>query len=211
MIALHPASPNLLSRVTLSTALSNDAIPSPQRRTLVAHCCRRPKIFPRGASQLFLPDLLSSVAAPLLHKQTTCWCMCVVLAATNVYWSASRRDEHTTLTAPLPHIMKQPQACSISRSFVAASLLPRQTTCIRCKCMVMAASTVHQSASSRNEHKTLRPPPPCTVKPPQAGSISRSFVAAPLLQRQTTCRCMCVVLTASTLRQIACSRDEHAP
>ena len=68
-----------------------------------------------------------------------------------------------------------------------------------------------QQTWQRRAH-TCSPPPPRTVDKPQACSISRSVIAAPLHRHATyRCRCKCVVLAASTLRRSACSRDEHAP
>ena len=45
--------------------------------------------------------------------------------------------------------------------------------------------------------RTSRPPPPPTTEQPQACSISRRFMAAPLQRRSPSCRCL--VLAASTL------------
>ena len=55
----------------------------------------------------------------------------------------------------------------------------RQTTC---KCAVLAASTLHQSASGRHEHAQFSLPPPITVEQQQACYINGSLRSAPLQQ-----------------------------
>ena len=89
-------------------------------------------------------------------------------------WSASGRDEHAPcMSPPPPHTVEQPQACSISRSFMAASVAKANHLHL-CRCMVLTASTLHKQRRAR----TLRRPSLCTVEQPQACSISWSFMAA---------------------------------
>ena len=58
-----------------------------------------------------------------------------------------RRRAHT-LSLPPPGIVEQPQACSISRSFMAA---PLQRHTPSCRCLVLAAITLNSSANGRDE------------------------------------------------------------
>ena len=107
--------------------------------------------------------------------------------------------------------VEQPQqACPISwRTFMAAAPLQRQATCR----LLDRRSGKHSPLACQRQRRarTLRPPPPRTVEQPQACSISRrTFMMAAPLQRQTPAGSL-IVEAASTLRQSARGRDEHAP
>ena len=59
------------------------------------------------------------------HTRAQCRCVWVVAAASTLHPSAARRERARTLSTPPPRTVEQPQACSISRSFMSA---PSQTT-----------------------------------------------------------------------------------
>ena len=101
----------------------------------------------------------------------------MVGAASNLHPSARRQRRARTLSPPPPRTVEQPsQACSITRSFIAA---PLQTTisagawlrqqALSCRVQTTATSTHLESAST--SHRGA---------PSQACSINRSFMAAPL-------------------------------
>ena len=114
--------------------------------------------------------------------------------------SASTR---TFLRLPPPHIVEQPQACSISL-MQARYFSKRQALSIS----VPEAENVH----------TFRPPPPqplgCTIlasveQPQQACPISwRTFMAAAPLQRQATCRLL--DRRSGKHSPLACQRQRRA-
>ena len=106
-----------------------------------------------------------------------------------------RRARTLTPPPPPPRNMVQPQACSLSRwSLMAASVRMNDTLC---RCLVLVASTLHQSArhvQRQRRTRTLPPPPtaPRTVEHLRACSISGQSLI-------------------STLHRSARGSDEHAP
>ena len=144
------------------------------------------------------------------HQFCRCRCKCVVLTASTLPPQCQRQRRARTVWFHPPRTVEQPQACTISRSCMAASL-QRQTTCRMVQVRGPGAkhSPVGVSAAETSTH-TLSPPPLDTVEQPQACSTNRSYMAASL-QRQTTCRCRCkcVVLAASTLPP-ECQRQRRA-
>ena len=95
-----------------------------------------------------------------------------------------------------PRTVEHPQACSISRSFMAAPL--QDTVQVRGR----GSKHSHAECKRQRRARTLRPPPPCTVQHPQACSISESVMAAPL---QTT-----ISAGAWSRQQAICTRVPKA-
>ena len=102
--------------------------------------------------------------------------------------SVRRQRRARTLSLPPPRTVEQPQACSISRSFMTA-LLQRPSHDILQVPGRSGRQALSQQSASKSERRarTLSLPPPRTVEQPQACSIRRSFIAASL-QRQPHCR-----------------------
>ena len=80
-----------------------------------------------------------------------------------------------TLRLPPPHTVEQPQACSISRSLMAAPLQKQPPA----RALDLCSKHSPPECQSQTRPRTLRLPPPHTVEQPQACSISRSLMAAP--------------------------------
>ena len=89
---------------------------------------------------------------PPLQRQTPS-CMCLITAASTLHHpSAGGTDEHAPLSPPPPPTVEQPQACSTSRSFMAASVAKANT----CRCLITAASTLHHPSAGGRDHYTPR-------------------------------------------------------
>ena len=84
-----------------------------------------------------------------------------------------RQKRASTLSQPPPRTVEQPQACSISRSLMAAFRLQSQSPASQ----VPQPQEAHQCQRQRRA-RFWSPPPPRTVEQPQACSISRSLMAA---------------------------------
>ena len=126
--------------------------------------------------------------APCICLHLTRWSSRKLARSVGAAWRRCRRrgnhlhvQVQRTLSPSAPSIVEQLQACSISRSFMAA-LLQRQAPA--------GAWSKRQARRSPPECRrqrracTLSPPASCTVKQPQACSTRRSFVAATLLHRR---------------------------
>ena len=105
----------------------------------------------RGAAASLLPISRSLMAAPFA-KATTCRCLIITAASTLHHPSAGGTDEHAPLSPPPPPTVEQPQACSTSRSFMAASVAKANT----CRCLITAASTLHHPSAGGRDHYTPR-------------------------------------------------------
>ena len=114
-----------------------------------------------------------------MQNQTTCKSRCLVLTASTLH----KQRRACTLSAPPPHSVEQPQACSISRSFmVASSCAVVRAGCdshfssrlLHCDRSIDHAARV--AAASALESRSFSRPPPAPVSSAQVDSrrIKRS-------------------------------------
>ena len=112
--------------------------------------------------------------------------------------SVPGRDKPRSLSLRTPHTVEQPQACSISRSFMAASVA-------KANHLQVHVHGPHGRHSPQAETSTpLRPPASRTVEQPQACSVSRIFMAASVAKPN---HLQCTWSQQPSAR----SRHEHAP
>ena len=91
-----------------------------------------------------------------------------------------RQRRARTLSPPPPRIVEQPKACSSSPSFMAAVVAKAHNLQVQ----LSGPRGKHSppECQQQRQARILRsPPPPRTVEQPQACSISRSLMAAPVV------------------------------
>ena len=87
--------------------------------------------------------------------------------------------------------MEQSQAGSISRSIIMAAASIASGTLTTCRCLVPGGKHAPLECQRQRRARTLSPPLSRTVEQSQAGSISRSFMAAASVALgRPTCRCL---------------------
>ena len=95
-----------------------------------------------------------------------------------------RQTRARTLTTPLPRTVEQPQACSTSRRLMAALVWSTWQVQVR------GPGGKHSPSEcwAHTRARTLTMPPPRTIEQPQANSISRCCMAAPVQTTFQDCR-----------------------
>ena len=122
-------------------------------------------------------------------------------------WSRTTTLHHSSASGRrrAPSV-EQPQACSVSRSFMTALCADMKSLQVL---VVVAASTLHPSATGRERARTLNTAPPRTVEQPQACSISWRSMAASVAEGKHL-HVPGHGQQLSTTR-VPAAEDEHAP
>ena len=110
----------------------------------------------------------------------------------------------SALSRPPPRTMEQPEACSISWKFMAASVAKAKPPSCRCRCMVLVASKHSPQAETSNRLEST-----ATSHRGAAGSLLDQSELHGGLHRTMANTCRWLVAAASTLHASARSRDEH--
>ena len=127
--------------------------------------------------------------------------------ASSLHFCVGGRHEHArSWTLPPPRIAEQPQACSTSRSLMAA---PVQTA-LQLQVRALGGKHSPSECQAHTRARTLATPPPRTVEQPQACSISRRLMAAPVQTKFQDCRhefALCVCLRLANPQACSTSRS----
>ena len=160
------------------------------------------------------PTSRSFMAAPLqCHNQCRCRHSPPDMVSPRPWTGArfrSTRSGPCPGSTPPPYTVHQPQACATSRSFMATQLLLTTTQC-RCRCVVVAAGTLHSTWPLRPLLGVDRVGSRSRVMILDFASASHGAPATSLPHQSELhgdsvadhnhCRCRCVVAAAGTLHQ----------
>ena len=116
----------------------------------------------------------------------------------------------THLESAAPALHRRAAASLLYKSTIHGSSTAQANSC-RCLVVATASTLLHHSARGRRRARNLSlPPPPCTMEPPQAHSISRSSMAASL-SWQTPANAWSWRRQALSTTGVPEAQDEHAP